>query len=156
MVFGINYGSWTPNTNKHCSENFSVYGMELSLRRSLSPFILSIYLPSSMVSVYHQFSVFLIKFQFSLSPCPGSPFSYLQTLSLPGPDCLFVLFVCSVDCKYTIITRIILLVILCILPTSFHTSGHIVQASLSLSLSSPDILYQLACHFHTKQLSTPG
>ena len=119
--------------------------MELSLRRSLSPFILSIYLPSSMVSVYHQFNVFLIKFN---SVCRHVLGLLLHTSRHCPCQVLIVLFVCSVDCKYTIITRIILLVILCILPTSFHTSGHIVQASLSLSLSSPDLFYKLACLFH--------
>ena len=120
--------------------SLSVAPSALSSSPSISPPAWSVFIINLMF--------FLIKFQFSLSPCPGSPSSYLQTLSLPGPDCLFVLFVCSVDCKYTIITRIILLVILCILPTSFHTSGHIVQASLSLSLSSPDLFYKLACLFH--------
>jgi len=41
------------------SRNFSVYGMELILRRSLSPFILSIYLPSSMFVAMSWVSFFI-------------------------------------------------------------------------------------------------
>ena len=44
---------------QHCLENFSVYGMELYLRRSLSPFILSIYLPSSMVSISYIYFIYI-------------------------------------------------------------------------------------------------